>query len=1758
MKNQMSKIYGWLAVAGLLTISVRADNSCMEGGPHYGGWTCYQSPSISSASYISPTNMNVLVGQTITEPQLYNLIIINGVEYNSVTYDCSTWLDYVEYQNQSNSASSIYFVPPIPSTIQAPGTYTYSGKIDITSSDGLCPTTVTVGTVTVHVDYSLIDVDFGGGTNSLKTGYAAVGTSTNDFWNEVGTNNVANLKSVGGYVSLVGLELAYMVGVSNNGASDPMFDDYVYGSSTLPVGQSATVTLTNLPAGSWNIYLYASDGSFDLSAGGVDYGTQTCFDQFPGNRPVQGEQYVLYSNVTLTNGQNVTIKVQPGTSGYAMISGLQITTSQSLAPPGFPTPAGLVGWWQGESNALDSTGLNPVGILEGGDITYAPGEVGLAFSFGGNSDVHVVASSALDVGGNGGGLTIEGWINPSGTNFGEETYSLVESDAGNLDEPVVGLLTSVYSAGDLYAYFVDTNGNSHEISTDVGGLIGTNSFYHVAVTYDPASSNACLYCNGILVTSQNIGRFTPQKCRDLYWGYSDSWGIDYQGLIDELSIYNRALTAAEVASIYNSGNLGKYPIAAYIVSQPSNQTTVVGGSVTFTVGAGGSPPLAYQWYYNSTNLIANATNAILTLTNVQTTSPTNYWVVVSNALAVVTSSNATLTVGALPVITAQPTNQTVLIGGTAIFSVTSSGTMPLHYLWYFNLANLLASSTNPTFTISNVETNNIGNYFVVVTNIYGSMISSNAMLTVTSPPPCVLAPSNMVAWWQAENNALDSIGTNNGTLEGGAGYASGEVGQAFYLNGTNAYVSVPDSPPLDFSNAMTVECWLYRQSIVGSYDPVIKKAGNGGTYGYSLEFNGGNILFWVFNESSPSSWVSSSGGPITLGQWYHVAGVYDGGTLLFYVNGQPVGSPVFSSGHDIYSSSNPLRIGSDPDSSDGSRYFNGMIDEAAVYNRALSSNEIASIYNAGRGGKCPSEGLPAIVLQPTSQVVLQGNTATFDVLATGAGPLNYLWYFNTTNLLSTTNALLTLTNVQPANAGSYFVVVTNMMGSVTSSVFTLTVVASLDSDYDGRNDSQELSDGTDPFDPGNVLQVTFGHWRFDNTNTWIGDMGQLPLFATNIIGVPGLRTNAVLIDSNNPAILEYRDVETNGNANINCRNGTVRFWFKPDWSSANQGGTGPGSNGRLIEVGNYNPVNTNGWWALYLSSDGTQILFGSSTNGAAATILAANISWTSNQWHQIVLTYTPTNSILYLDLQPATNGSGVAYYPNVIERAASGFRLGSDANGSNQARGAFDELDTYNYPLNTNAINYVASPTEFSSVGRAALTKGGSLSLTLNPPIGVVGGGGTTSGGGGGASGPVLCMPIWSPWEFDIIPEIYDSFCSPEPGLVNETMTIDGGVTKMDGEVYREQLGIPPCNVSPSEVDSVLVLGNPLVLCTIESEPSQTFTSSSYSNPGYGPGQITFTPTGPGDETVQVYVSATTQNPFPFVAQPTGNPLTLAISVLPPEQLAYWSFDNDFLAGDSGQLPVIENNVTVVPSPFGQAVDIDTNINAELEYPAFQNDAYPITEADGSTVYSTGTPNVRRNEGTISFWFNPNWTNGSGPVNGGIFLDMINAGWSLQVTNKGGTIEFDSGNSVLLSSSINWTNSVFWHKIVVTYSATGTTLYVDGAQVATGSGISPAACFYSLTDFLVGSDGFSRQVHGIMDELKTYNYVLSSSQITADYDADCAIDANGDGIPDLIEFEMGIDPSNPPAQTGGGSNSPTDPGGPQVQLLEPINANGPL
>jgi DNA-binding beta-propeller fold protein YncE len=216
--------------------------------------------------------------------------------------------------------------------------------------------------------------------------------------------------------------------------------------------------------------------------------------------------------------------------------------------------------------------------------------------------------------------------------------------------------------------------------------------------------------------------------------------------------------------------------------------------------------------------------------------------------------------------------------------------------------------------------------------------------------------------------------------------------------------------------------------------------------------------------------------------------------------------------------------------------------------------------------------------------------------------------------------------------------------------------------------------------------VPLAHWRFDDTNSWIGEEGQLPLFVTNVVGIPSWSTNAVLVDNPGPAIINYQVVETNDFVNLNCQTGSVLFYFKPDWSSVNyddESGTGPGTSARLIEIGSYNPAFTNGWWSLYFSPDGDQLFFATSTNGGGMTNLTADLSGillASNEWYQIALTYSPSASALFVDGQQIATGAGVSYFPNADE-LTNGFRIGSDENGGNQAAGAFDELEAFASPL---------------------------------------------------------------------------------------------------------------------------------------------------------------------------------------------------------------------------------------------------------------------------------------------------------------------------------------------------------------------------------------------------------------------------------------------------------------------------------------------
>jgi uncharacterized lipoprotein YddW (UPF0748 family) len=174
------------------------------------------------------------------------------------------------------------------------------------------------------------------------------------------------------------------------------------------------------------------------------------------------------------------------------------------------------------------------------------------------------------------------------------------------------------------------------------------------------------------------------------------------------------------------------PAPPTITNQPAGRTVNQGASTTFTVGATGATPLSYQWRFEGTNL-AGATTSSFTRVNAQSSHEGDYSVVITNVAGAVTSNPAFLLVNLPPIIVTPPENQTASIGADVTLQVAADGTDPLHYQWRFNDAPI-AGATDDSFTRLNVQTNDAGNYSVVVTNVAGSA-SAAATLTVTPPRP---------------------------------------------------------------------------------------------------------------------------------------------------------------------------------------------------------------------------------------------------------------------------------------------------------------------------------------------------------------------------------------------------------------------------------------------------------------------------------------------------------------------------------------------------------------------------------------------------------------------------------------------------------------------------------------------------------------------------------------------------------------------------------------------------------------------------------------------------------------------------------------------------------------------------------------------------------------------------------------------------------------------------------------------------------------
>ena len=170
-----------------------------------------------------------------------------------------------------------------------------------------------------------------------------------------------------------------------------------------------------------------------------------------------------------------------------------------------------------------------------------------------------------------------------------------------------------------------------------------------------------------------------------------------------------------------------------ITTEPASQTLAVGSTAVFSVTAISTLPLSYQWYFNTSTVLAGATNATLTLTNVQLADAGSYSVVVANAAGAVSSTGAVLTVflPLPPAFSTQPVSRGASLGDTVTFTVTASGTPPFSYQWLFNGTNILGA-TGATLTLPNVTLADAGGYQVVVINAGGTNVSREVSLNFTS------------------------------------------------------------------------------------------------------------------------------------------------------------------------------------------------------------------------------------------------------------------------------------------------------------------------------------------------------------------------------------------------------------------------------------------------------------------------------------------------------------------------------------------------------------------------------------------------------------------------------------------------------------------------------------------------------------------------------------------------------------------------------------------------------------------------------------------------------------------------------------------------------------------------------------------------------------------------------------------------------------------------------------------------------------------
>ena len=531
----------------------------------------------------------------------------------------------------------------------------------------------------------------------------------------------------------------------------------------------------------------------------------------------------------------------------------------------------------------------------------------------------------------------------------------------------------------------------------------------------------------------------------------------------------------------------------WIVRQPRSQMLYDGYGTTLAVTALGVPPLNYQWQLNGTNL-DGATNASLALTNLPSGSIGLYGVIVSNSLGVLASAAANVTVvPASPVILSQPASQSLLEGGSTVFNVKIRGVLPLNYQWRFNGTNIDGATSN-SFCLTDAQLGNLGNYDVVVGNKYGSVTSSVATLTLaqivawgdnsygqTNVLPglsnivaisagyyhvLALINNGTVTAWGASTNNMNSIvdfgqttvpvGLSNvvavasGSLHSLALKSDGSViawgfnndGETNVPPGATNVIAISTGYNHSFAlrHDSTIVAWglnNYGQATVPTGLSNVVATAAGVRHSLALKNDGTVVVWGNQNVAVPFPSGLNNAVAVAAGGYHSIALKSDGTVVCWGRNAEGESTPPAGLSNVVaiaggYFHSLALKA-------DGTLVGWGY-DKSHQIDIPSSATNLAAV-TAGYNFSVAllKSGCPFVVNPLKDQIVYTGQTVMFNASAWGTAPLSFQWQRNGIAMYGATNAVLVLTNTQPANSGVYRVMVHNAYGNATSDA-TLTVI----------------------------------------------------------------------------------------------------------------------------------------------------------------------------------------------------------------------------------------------------------------------------------------------------------------------------------------------------------------------------------------------------------------------------------------------------------------------------------------------------------------------------------------------------------------------------------------------------------------------------------------------------------------------------------------------------------------------------------------------